>query len=345
MAELTVPRLDFSSLGDLPATYRDARKHATREAALAELGQGGPINYSDAARRLFAAGLAQEGMSLAQLGNNERDFGFRQTEAQRAQQNADRSHGLQERQLGVSAANTAAMRDLQRQQFEFQKEQGNRPDIQIVENASGQKVPMLIDRKTGAISQPPVPGATGAANNPFITGGPMKDEESKAALYTNRMLKSEKVLRGVEAAGTSWWERHKGLMSDKTGYNMRGPEFQKFDQAQRDFINATLRRESGAVISDSEFDNANKQYFPMPGDTQDVIEQKRANRMEAIKGIGAGAGRGYRPESSFDAQGNIVPRGQPQAQNPSGAPQVGEVRQGYRFNGGDPADQANWIKQ
>ncbi len=61
------------------------------------------------------------------------------------------------------------------------------------------------------------------------------------------------------------------------------PEFQQFDQAQRDFLNAVLRKESGAVISDQEFDNAKKQYFPVPGDDQKTIEQKRRNRELATR--------------------------------------------------------------
>ena len=37
-------------------------------------------------------------------------------------------------------------------------------------------------------------------------------------------------------------------------------------------------------------------------------------------------------------------RATPAAAPKAGAPQVNEVRQGYRFKGGDPADKANWVK-
>ena len=50
------------------------------------------------------------------------------------------------------------------------------------------------------------------------------------------------------------------------------------DQAQRDFINAVLRRDSGAAINDREFANARQQNSVQPGDSQEVIAQKRANR-------------------------------------------------------------------
>lgn len=66
---------------------------------------------------------------------------------------------------------------------------------------------------------------------------------------------------------------------------------QRVDQAQRNFVNATLRQESGAAISQGEWDNAKKQYFPQPGDDASVIEQKRKNREQVIGGFKTSAGR------------------------------------------------------
>jgi hypothetical protein len=65
---------------------------------------------------------------------------------------------------------------------------------------------------------------------------------------------------------------------------------QKANQAQRDFVNAVLRQESGAAIADTEFENAKKQYFPQPGDKPEVIAQKRRNRELVIKGFETNAG-------------------------------------------------------
>lgn len=89
---------DFSSLAQLPQIYRQAQARQT----LASLGRG-PDGTIDTAP-LYASG----DLSLANLasqidrnkvmdGRDARDFQFRQTEAQRAQQNADRSYGVQER--------------------------------------------------------------------------------------------------------------------------------------------------------------------------------------------------------------------------------------------------------
>lgn len=65
---------------------------------------------------------------------------------------------------------------------------------------------------------------------------------------------------------------------------------QQIEQAQRDFVNAILRRESGAVINPSEFENASKQYFPQPGDSPSVIRQKKMNRENAIASLETSAG-------------------------------------------------------
>jgi hypothetical protein len=70
------------------------------------------------------------------------------------------------------------------------------------------------------------------------------------------------------------------------------PSQQKMEQAQRDFVNAVLRQESGASISPAEFDNARKQYFPQPGDSGEVIAQKAKNRAIAIDGMRTQAGPG-----------------------------------------------------
>lgn len=50
-------------------------------------------------------------------------------------------------------------------------------------------------------------------------------------------------------------------MQNITGKNRKAPRFQQYEQAKTNFVNAVLRRESGAKISDEEFDSAEKQYF------------------------------------------------------------------------------------
>jgi len=104
-------------------------------------------------------------------------------------------------------------------------------------------------------------------------------------------------------------------ISDAAAY-MADESTQQAAQAMRNFINATLRRESGATITPVEFDNAIKQYFPQPGESQSIIEQKQRNRATAIQGITAA---GY--------PGGVVPN-QSQPQNQSQTPPLNLLSEG-----------------
>jgi hypothetical protein len=312
MAELTVPRLDFSPLARLPQVYQEAQTRAARSQTLAELGQGtGPLDYDMAARKLMAVGDREGALSLAQLGNNQRDFAFRQQEASRAQGNADRGFGLQERQINATAGNTAASQALARAQFDFTKEQGNRPDIRETKDANGNPTFVMIDRKNNSTVPLKMPGADAQPNNPFMTGGNMNEGQSNAALYASRAMEAERVLSqaGVGAAGGSLTERGRASIPI-VGNFVASENYQKFDQARRDFTAAILRKESGAAIGRDEYANADKQYFPQPGDSPAVIQQKKQNRISAIRGIGAAAGPGYKPATALDPNGNVIDRPQ-----------------------------------
>lgn len=118
-----------------------------------------------------------------------------------------------------------------------------------------------------------------------LTGG-----EQKATGFFNRAYQSQIILNDLENQGTSIRNYFAGNIP--FGNFLRTSEGQRYDQAKRDFINAILRQESGAVIGVDEFENAEKQYFPQPGDTADVIAQKRRNREAAIAGLKVASGPG-----------------------------------------------------
>lgn len=118
---------------------------------------------------------------------------------------------------------------------------------------------------------------------------PMTDAQAKAALFGSRMETSNKILEGLADSGTEV-----SVPGSRSGFgvgsviNALSPaKQQQLDQAKRDFINATLRRESGAVITDAEFSNGDKQYFPQVGDSAAVKAQKAGNRAIAVRGVQA----------------------------------------------------------
>jgi hypothetical protein len=63
------------------------------------------------------------------------------------------------------------------------------------------------------------------------------------------------------------------------------PEAQRFYAAANNWIAAQLREESGAAIPTSEYADALEQYFPQAGDSRQVIEDKRALRETATRGM------------------------------------------------------------
>lgn len=116
---------------------------------------------------------------------------------------------------------------------------------------------------------------------------PLTEGQSKALLFGARMQAAEDVLTKLAESGTEV-----SIPGSRSGYGvgsvvnaLQPQQRQQLDQAKRDFINAVLRRESGAVISPEEFDNAERQYFPQPGEGPQQRAQKKANRELATRGI------------------------------------------------------------
>src|SRR5690606_20051733 len=103
-------------------------------------------------------------------------------------------------------------------------------------------------------------------------GKEYKENQYKASTFAGRVQQAEDVFDQRESYSL-------GLGALELATLRRLPEiakpeeFKLYEQAERNFINAVLRRESGAAIADSEFENARMQYFPQPGDGPEVIEQ------------------------------------------------------------------------
>jgi hypothetical protein len=130
--------------------------------------------------------------------------------------------------------------------------------------------------------------------------------QGQAAAFADRMATANSILEDPKLTAAQTDMTQVGLSNVPfIGNTLTSEERKMAEQAQRDFVNAILRRESGAVISPSEFDNAAKQYFPQPGDTPAVIEQKRQNRVLAIQGVSRAAGPSYVPPPSLGAGGVV----------------------------------------
>jgi len=76
----------------------------------------------------------------------------------------------------------------------------------------------------------------------------------------------------------------------------QSPETQQYAQAARDWIRAKLRKESGAAIGVAEEENEFRTYFPVTGDSPQVIRQKAQARALANQGMIQSAGSAKIPE-------------------------------------------------
>lgn len=179
-------------------------------------------------------------------------------------------------------------------------------------------------------------------------GAPSKSKaltegQSKALAFSERMEASQAILANVEQAGTDIFD---AIVSQlPIGANLlTSPEYKIYDQAKRDFVNAVLRFESGAAIGKDEFTNAEIQYFPRPGDTPQVIANKRRNRELAIAVMKSAAGT-QRKQYSDQIKVSIYG---PEALD---WPEVGTMydhpsKPGVklRYIGGDPNDDKNLVE-
>ena len=220
----------------------------------------------------------QEG--LAQHQTNQQYFQQRVPDA-----NAVLSAKTQAAGQGITQQNNLANQDLDRQQFGFQqskfdKELGfNREKESFNQKNEIAKFGLDQQKRQDSLNQK----TSGKAPTEF---------QGKSALYANRAQEAEDILSNLDyspaALGTKDALSHTPLIGGvlgAVGNTMMSDTNQKAEQAQRNFVNAILRQESGAVISPSEFENAKKQYFPSVGDSDAVKEQKAQNRRVAIESI------------------------------------------------------------
>jgi hypothetical protein len=159
-----------------------------------------------------------------------------------------------------------------------------------------------VDKERGII----IDKDTGQAQQITLNGQPvgpkekdLNENQSNAALFAGRMQAADKIIADL---GSKPSVLAAAINQNLTGTPLIGgtlggvsnlflsKETKQYLQAERDFITAVLRRESGAAIAESEYDTARKTYFPQPNDQPEVIQQKADARARAIAGIAVAAG-------------------------------------------------------
>ena len=154
-----------------------------------------------------------------------------------------------------------------------------------------------LDKPEVKIGPQIIPG-TEKMKSPFTEG------QTKDAGFAYRM---EQALRRIEELEGSGFDpaNFKDVLVDylggDTGEGVRGwleqlllnPKYKQYERAKYDFSTAQLRKETGAVINDSEIVWIDNTYFPRILDDEVTLGDKKEARRAATGGMRVGAGKAY----------------------------------------------------
>jgi hypothetical protein len=134
-------------------------------------------------------------------------------------------------------------------------------------------------------------GGVRMVQGPVGSGKPTEGQLAGAG-YLQRMTAAEEIMRNLERReGVVSIPVAKTILMDTgvEGYTLN-PAEQQIAQAQRDWVRAKLRKESGAVIGPEEMAAEVRTYFPQPGEGPEVIAQKAEARRRAERQMQIGSG-------------------------------------------------------
>lgn len=241
----------------------------------------------------------------------------------------------------ANANNAAARLDFDKRKVQWERDNPGFT-IEKVGQPDGTEQFVAVDKRTRQatpITMAPAAAPAGAgrgsvgvtdttAGVPLVgaSNKPLTESQGNATAFGMRMKESHDLLKKLETAG----ERNTGIvsgavksvvgltpfigdkLSDMTGdvFNVLpsivgglSSEQQQVQNARINFITAVLRKESGASISPAEFTQAEKLYFPKPGESDTVVKQKQRARDLAIEAMRIQAGPGAKSIDQLKVSG------------------------------------------
>lgn len=319
----TVPFLKYKELIDKGVPDEEARKQVQ------------PL-HEQAMKNVIASGLFKpeqlQGMKLMQSNQFDpvvAETGMRQVlgaKDQLAQYWEERKFGQAERHHEDSMAVQLSGQDVTIRGQDLTdaraKESLAQQGLEVKENGDGTF--NIVNKKTGVASD-----VVDKNGKPMQGKNNLTESQGKALGFGQRAVEAHNIISGLDQElgktvalkqGAGNVPLVGGALEAAINKGVSGGA-QKYEQAQRDFINAVLRPESGATITDTEFANAKKQYFPQVGDGAAVIKQKAEAREREIETLKAMAGPGAKkfPEIKKPGAGGKEGAGA----NDAGKPQEG----------------------
>jgi hypothetical protein len=189
--------------------------------------------------------------------------------------------------------------DLSKQRFGFEQSQANKP--QIVAGSNGEVFTVDPRAGTGA----PVVGPDG---QPLNKGGkPLTESQAKASVYYGQMRGASDAANKIIVGGFNPAGKDQGTYTQARAASMLSEnhpvvaavlgamtpaQAQKYQQSAEQWAEAYLRFNTGAATNHSEIVRYSRIFFPMPGDSKEVIAQKNQSRVQAEQMMRIAAGNG-----------------------------------------------------
>jgi len=112
----------------------------------------------------------------------------------------------------------------------------------------------------------------------------MTEGQSKDVVYFRRGAAANQQLNELENALTQWTDSFAENFG-ALGRKFQDAEYQKARRAANEFLAMVLRKDTGAAVTEQEFDFYAPMYIPMPGDKPETIEAKRQAREQFLIGL------------------------------------------------------------
>ena len=193
-----------------------------------------------------------------------------------------------------------------------------------IDTSSGRFYP--IQPPSGMSIETGPDGTTRIVQGPGVTSKPFTEGQSKDVVYATRAQGALDEFDPVANKLTSRGERLLEIVPLGFGRDYQDPDYQVAQRAGTEFLQAILRKDTGAAITEAEQVEYGRVYLPQPGDSQEVLKSRAAARKRAVAALQAGMSpeqmlaveraTGLAPETTatssaprlrFDADGNLIP--------------------------------------
>lgn len=137
------------------------------------------------------------------------------------------------------------------------------------------------------------PSANAVASAPAGAAPKLTEEQGKNTAFGTRMAGAMKNIDALEAKFNPANVKDAALsVIPVAGNYLKSDEAQLYDQAKKEFLAGILRGDTGAAITDQEFEMYGPMYFPVVGDRAATMQAKKDARERALQGTLFRAGKG-----------------------------------------------------